>query len=174
MANLERAYADDIKIRVADEKLRRRHRDRGQGVRPRRRGLREERREGDRLRGRPRRRHQALLRLSHRIWRPRRGVLGRHALQRECHQARHGRRPAGARGGDRAAGTDEGGLYPAHHRRITPRPTTAGRVFAQTRPKLAAYTHIVQLASAGAAADARRMSRRPARPTTARSRSARI
>ena len=115
--NLERAYALDIKIRVADEKLPLcRHRDGRHRVRSRRHGLREGRREGDRLRGRPRRCHQAVLRLPLRIRRPRRGVFQRHALQSECHQLWRRCRPAGARGCERAAGTDEGGLYPEDYR----------------------------------------------------------
>ena len=71
MENLERAYALDIKIRIADEKLppegiavEVKEYDRDGVV------YEKERREGHRLRGRPRRRHQAGLRLSHRVRRP--------------------------------------------------------------------------------------------------------
>ena len=107
MSHLEQAYAADIKIRIEDEKLPPEgiaiaveEFDRDGVVYERR------RRQGDRLRGRSWRRDQARLRLPHRVRRPRRGDLGRHALQRERHQVRSRRRPADARGGGAPAGAD--------------------------------------------------------------------
>ena len=124
----------------------RRHRGDGRGVRQGRRDLREQRAEGHRLRGRPWRRDQAGLRLPHRICRARGSDLGRYSLQSQCHQIRHRRRSARARGRGRPPRIDAGGLIQrivAHH--VTPR--EAGRVFAQAKPRLAAYTHFVLLAS---------------------------
>src|ERR1700755_2457036 len=66
--NLERGLrARHQNPRRRREAAARRHRDRRHRVRPRRLGLREGRRESDRLRGRPRRPDQALLWLSFRI-----------------------------------------------------------------------------------------------------------
>ena len=55
-------------------------------------------------------------------------------------------RPARARGGDRQTGIAARTLHPTHHGHHTTA-AEAGVVFSRTRPKLAVYTHLVFLAS---------------------------
>jgi len=148
MANLEKAYALDVKIRTEDEKL-----SAGKGIAVVAEDFQadgvvyeKDGREGDGLRSGSRRRHQAGFRLPHRLqW-----TFGGHfratnapTQPQRLSNTAPARDPVDPRGRDSArprAGL--GAFRQGHPRSSPPVRRMSGGVFAEAKPKLAAYTHL--------------------------------